>query len=99
MMAADFADVILGGDLYLDPERAVEKGIRAAAEHLELDKSPSHVRALDFSLSDDEWTTLTHPEATAQVRATCETLGKPFFMRSAGAISWIRERRNTFTKR
>jgi DNA repair photolyase len=98
MLGGEFADVILGGDLYLDSERAVESGIREAAENLELGKSSSLARALDFSLSDNAWMTLTHPEATAQVNAICETLGKPFFMRSAGAISWIRERRSTFIR-
>lgn len=99
LLAGDFADVVLGGDLYLDSNGSVEKGIRTAAETLDLDASPSQVHALDFSLNDNDWITLTHPEAEVRVRAACEKLGKPFFMRSAGAISWIRERRNTFTEK
>jgi DNA repair photolyase len=98
LLGGDFADVVLGGDLYLDSNGSVEEGIKTASENLDLNASPSQVHALDFSLNEDDWMTLTHPEAAVHVRVACETLGKPFFMRSAGAISWIRERRSTFTK-
>jgi len=99
LMAGDFGDVVLGGDLYLDSNGAVLDGIRAAAQSLDIDDSLSRVRALDFSLSNDDWMTLSHPEAALQVRTACEELGKPFFLRSAGAISWIRERRKMFLER
>jgi DNA repair photolyase len=98
-IAGEFGDVVLGGDLYLDSNGAVLQGIRTAGQSLDLDSSRSRVRPLDFSLTDDDWMVLSHPEAAAQVSAACEELGKPFYLRSAGAISWIRERRNTFIER
>jgi hypothetical protein len=99
LLAGESADVILGGDLYVDSSGAVEKGLRSAGEDLEIGKATSNISSLDFSLSSDDWITLTHPEAVAQVGATCKAIGKPFFIRSAGAIEWIRERRNAFTER
>jgi hypothetical protein len=91
----EFADVVLGGDLYLDPNGAVFENVQAAIGAIDL--SHSRVHALDFSLSNEDWVTLTHGEAIAQVNLACETLGKPFFMRSGSAIRWIRESGRTST--
>jgi DNA repair photolyase len=95
-ISSKYADVVLGGDLYLDSEGAVLQAIRATTESANLEASASCVGALDFSLSGDHWVTMTHPQAVVQVNAVCTAVGKPFFMRSAGAISWIRERRSKF---
>lgn len=97
-LAAEYGDVILGGDLYVDANGAVLGGIRRASPNLDLDLSVSQIRALDFSLANDDWMTLSHPEAVAEVSAVCHDLRKPFFLRSAGAIDWIRERRSVFTE-
>lgn len=99
LLAAEFGDVVLGGDLYLDSNGAVLEGIKTAKQSLSIDLATSRIGALDFSLGNDDWVTLSHPEAAAQVSAACEKMGKPFFMRSAGAIAWIRERRDTFSNR
>jgi len=98
-LGGEFADVVLGGDLYLDPNGAVFENLQAAIGTIDLATSPSRVRALDFSLSNEDWITLTHSEAVSQVNLACETIGKPFFMRSGSAIRWIRGRgRNSKVK-
>jgi DNA repair photolyase len=99
LLAGEFGDVILGGDLYLDSNGAVLRGIKAAHQNLNVELPPKRVGTLDFSLGNDDWMTLSHPEAAEQVSAVCEEIGKPFFIRSAGAITWIRERRDSFSKR
>ena len=93
------ADVILGGDLYLDSEGSILRAIRAAVGSLDLETVESRIGTLDFSLNSDAWVTLTHAQAAVQVGALCEALGKPFFIRSAAAINWIRERRDEFIGR
>lgn len=98
-MGSEFADVVIGGDLYLDSEGTIREAIRAATKSGDLESSTQNVAALDFSLSDEDWVTLEHPKAVEQVNAVCEALGKPFFMRSPKAISWIRERRSMFIER
>jgi len=92
-LGCEFADVVLGGDLYLDSNGSVFENLRAAAEMMDLDMSQSRVRALDFSLSQEDWMTVVHPDAASQVSSVCDALNRPFFMRSAGAISWIRDRK------
>jgi hypothetical protein len=93
-LGGEFADVVLGGDLYLDSGGLILKAIREAASG-DLQTLDAHVGTLDFSLGGEDWVTLTHPDAAKQVGEVCEALGKPFFVRSAGAINWIRERRST----
>lgn len=98
-IGSESADVVIGGDLYLDSEGAIRGAIRAATKSVDIEASIPHIAALDFSLSGEDWVTLEHPQAVEEVTAVCEALGKPFFMRSPGAISWIRERRNMFIER
>lgn len=98
-MGSQFADVVIGGDLYLDAAGTIQRAIHAAEESLDLEASTQTSAALDFSLNGEKWITLEHPEAVEQVNAVCETVGKPFFMRSPKAISWIRERRSIFIER
>lgn len=95
-LGATCSDVILGGDLYIDSEGAVQHGLKSAQHDLESHGLNRPFRPLDFSLSVDRWQTLTHPQAETEVRKMCESLNKPFFMRSAPAIDWLRSRRTTF---
>lgn len=88
-----FADVVLGGDLYVDSEGKILDAI-AAATGVSLEPHAASVGALDFSLDRTEWITYKHPEAEEAVRRVCEQHGKPFFMRSGGAIEWLRANRS-----
>jgi hypothetical protein len=92
------ADVILGGDLYLDPQGEIEAAINKA---LIPSYTPRHQRisGLDFSLGADKWTILRHDEAESAVRNVCAAASKPFFMRSAGAVALIRENRSHYLAR
>lgn len=98
-IGSESADVVIGGDLYLDSEGTIREAIRAATKIVDTEASKARIEALDFSLSGEDWVTLEHPQAAEEVNAVCEALGKPFFMRSPGAISWIRERRSLFVER
>lgn len=98
-IGSESADVVIGGDLYLDSEGTIREAIRAATKSVDTEASKARIEALDFSLSGEDWITLEHPQAAEEVNAVCEALGKPFFMRSPGAISWIRERRSLFIER
>jgi hypothetical protein len=91
-LGGEVADVILGGDLYLDSNGTVFENIRAATETMDLDALPSRVGGLDFSLSEEDWMTVAHRDAAEEVSLVCESLKKPFFMRSSAAIRWIRDR-------
>jgi hypothetical protein len=98
-LGSGFADVVLGGDLYLDSDGTILRNIRAASGSLDLQALELRFGTLDFSLNGDDWITLTHAEAVVQVGALCEARGKPFFTRSAAAINWIRDRRSALIER
>lgn len=90
-LAHNYADVVLGGDLYLDSAGVIEKLIGAAiGGPRPLVAGQASDRPLDFSLGTQQWQVVEHREARAQVAELCKNLSKPFFMRSEPALDWIR---------
>jgi DNA repair photolyase len=95
-----YADIVVGGDLYLDTNgyisRLIEKAIgmnprRATTEEQE--------RALDFSLDPLAWHIEHYPEACSMVARRCDELNKPFFVRSGPAIDLLRAHRIEYLRR
>lgn len=89
-LAHQYADVVLGGDLYLDSAGVIENLIGAAIGPLPLATARAFDQQLDFSMGTQQWHVVEHREARAEVAELCARLNKPFFMRSGPALDWIR---------
>jgi DNA repair photolyase len=97
-MGHNAADVVLGGNLYLDEGGFIETTIAGALDQ-KMPSARETDQPLDFSLDDQDWRVVSHPDAEREVNGVCRELGKPFFMRSGDAIDWLRERRLHFLAR
>lgn len=90
------ADIVLGGNLYVDTLGNVQNGINAKDEILStVALARSRSSALDFSLDDSEWKIVEHPEAENAVRQVCEAHNVPFFMRSGPAMKHLEQTYST----
>jgi hypothetical protein len=93
-LAHQYADVVLGGDLYIDSAGEIEKLIDAAIGGQPLlAVGRSRDQPLDFSMGTQKWHVVEHREAREQVAELCKSLSKPFYMRSGPAFEWLRSTR------
>lgn len=88
---ADAADLVLGGDWYVDPAGIILTRTEQALG-VEID-SPSAKQSLDFTEDGTVWHVYTHPAARQAVSQVCREKGVPFFMRSDPALFHVRDLR------
>jgi hypothetical protein len=85
---ADSADLVLGGDWYVDPAGIILKRTEEAIGAPIVGRSVE--RSLDFSKDRTAWRIYSHPEAQRAVGEVCRDKNVPFFMRSDPALSHLR---------
>jgi hypothetical protein len=88
---ADAADVVLGGDWYVDPAGIIFRRTEQAIG-IEIDATSTE-RPLDFTDDGTPWRVYTHSAAEEAVARVCREKGVPFFMRSDSALSHLRDLR------
>lgn len=84
---ADAADLVLGGDWYVDPAGIILRRTEQALGR-EID-SQSTEQQLDFTGDGTTWHVHSHPAAQRAVGQVCREKGVPFFMRSDPALSHL----------
>jgi len=91
-----FADVVIGGHLYVDRQGEIEPKLNQAMSGWRSNEHTFVDQPLDFSSTDEVWREVQHTEAEVAVRSVCRQLGKPFHMRSTPAVDHIKKNRDYY---
>jgi hypothetical protein len=87
--------VILGGNWYTDLGGIIKEKTRLSVNPpIALDVINVKKGSLDTGISDLEWIESSHPEAQRLAEEEAQRINKPFYMRSASALDFIRKETN-----
>lgn len=93
---ARYADVIIGGNLYIDKGGAIQGQLATVLERWDHRAYQSSEHPLDFAHTNDVWLEVEDSEIALKVRDICQKLGKPFFLRSTPAVEHLISNRDYY---